>query len=90
MRDATLSWRIVAATSSAGTLRYACRTFSHTQRRPRKYDVPESFTDWIHRCARYRPRGIVADFLRGLSVVGLARKYGRTRAQIERTLRRAM
>lgn len=39
---------------------------------------------------RYRPRGIVADFLRGVSVVGLARKYGRTRAQIERTLRRAM
>jgi hypothetical protein len=38
----------------------------------------------------YRPRGIVADFLRGLSVVGLARKYGRTRAQIERTLRARM
>jgi hypothetical protein len=33
---------------------------------------------------------IVNDFLRGLSAVGLARKYGRTRAQIERTLRRAM
>jgi hypothetical protein len=33
---------------------------------------------------------IVNDFLRGLCVVGLARKYGRTRAQIEATLRRAM
>lgn len=38
----------------------------------------------------YRPRGIVADFLRGVSIIGLARKYGRTRSQIERTLRRAM
>jgi hypothetical protein len=35
-------------------------------------------------------RIVVADFLRGLSIVGLARKYGRTRAQIERTLRRAL
>lgn len=38
----------------------------------------------------YRPRGIVHDFLCGLSVAKLMRKYGRTRAQIERTLRRAM
>ena len=33
---------------------------------------------------------IVSDFMRGLSVVGLARKYGRTREQIERALRNAM
>ena len=35
-----------------------------------------------------RRTGIRADFLRGLSVIGLARKYGRTRAQIEAVLRR--
>jgi hypothetical protein len=33
---------------------------------------------------------IVIDFLLGRSVTYLARKYGRTRAQIERTIRRAM
>ena len=31
---------------------------------------------------------IAKDFLRGLSAVGLARKYGRTVAQIETVLRR--
>lgn len=31
---------------------------------------------------------IANDFMRGLSVVGLARKYGRTRLQIEAVLRR--
>jgi len=33
---------------------------------------------------------ILSDFLRGLSVLGLARKYARTVAQIESILRRAM
>ena len=33
---------------------------------------------------------IVKDFLRGLSVVGIARKYGRTRRQVESVLREAM
>lgn len=45
---------------------------------------------WQPLLRQYRPRGIVADFMGGLSIVGLARKYGRTRAQIERTIRRAM
>lgn len=31
---------------------------------------------------------IVIDFKRGLSMVGLARKYGKTRKQIEATIRR--
>lgn len=33
---------------------------------------------------------IVKDFLRGLSVVGLARKYGYRRLEIESVLREAM
>jgi Mor family transcriptional regulator len=35
-------------------------------------------------------RRILADFKRGLSVVGLARKYGRTKQQITDCIRRAM
>lgn len=31
---------------------------------------------------------IANDFMRGLSVIGLARKYGRTVAQVESVLRR--
>jgi Mor family transcriptional regulator len=31
---------------------------------------------------------IARDFMRGLSVLGLARKYGRTRQQIEAILRK--
>lgn len=34
------------------------------------------------------PARIYADFQRGLSFVGLARKYGRTRAQIEQIIRK--
>ena len=33
---------------------------------------------------------ILSDFLRGLTVVGLARKYGRTKVEIENVIRRAM
>ncbi len=33
---------------------------------------------------------ILSDFLRGLTVVGLARKYGRTKLEIENVIRRAM
>jgi len=35
-------------------------------------------------------RRILADFKRGLSIVGLARKYGRTKLQITACIRRAM
>jgi Mor family transcriptional regulator len=35
-------------------------------------------------------RRILSDFLRGLTVVGLARKYGRTKVEIENVIRRAM
>jgi Mor family transcriptional regulator len=35
-------------------------------------------------------RRILADFKRGLSVIGLARKYGRTKQQITDCIRRAM
>jgi hypothetical protein len=35
-------------------------------------------------------RRILADFKRGLTVIGLARKYGRTKLQIEKCIRRAM
>jgi hypothetical protein len=33
---------------------------------------------------------ILADFLRGLTVIGLARKYGKTKLQIEQVIRKAM
>lgn len=45
---------------------------------------------WIRILPAVPKSGIVADFLSGLSIVGLARKYGRTRLQIEATLRRAL
>lgn len=35
-------------------------------------------------------RRILADFKRGLTVIGLARKYGRTKLQVEQYIRRAM
>jgi hypothetical protein len=35
-------------------------------------------------------RRILSDFMRGLSTIGLARKYGRTKLSIENTIRRAM
>ena len=35
-------------------------------------------------------RRILSDFMRGLSVLGLARKYARTVAQIESILRKAL
>jgi len=35
-------------------------------------------------------RSILSDFMRGLSVLGLARKYARTVAQIESILRKAL
>ena len=33
---------------------------------------------------------ILADFMRGLTVTGLARKYGRTKVQIAAIIRRAL
>ena len=33
---------------------------------------------------------LMADFMRGLTILGLARKYGRTVAQIESILRKAL
>lgn len=35
-------------------------------------------------------RRIVADFKRGLTVIGIARKYGRTKLQVTECIRRAM
>ena len=35
-------------------------------------------------------RRIPSDFMRGLTIVGLARKYARTVAQIEAVLRKAL
>jgi len=35
-------------------------------------------------------RRILADFMRGLTVIGLARKYGRTKLQIAAIIRRAL
>lgn len=53
--------------------------------------MADDYSKWFRqRLVPRKRRGITADFLRGLSVVGLARKYCRTRAQIERTLRRAI